>query len=227
MLNSIQRDDVRPPHQPHSNMIKGFSHTHVFGNCDFPNERKTSTNTHFFQERQRIKNDFKPKHPSWSQITTNYGHNNNRIPNSMTKNDFTNFKFSNSQRNPTVPQSTFGKMQDSSSLLNRDITKNLEAVRSKPMRSRVELMGSEINFGAQKGAKSSHYTYSYCNKQDKPPLPQLRSRTQTRAYNILTNKPQSDKTKTAYEFFRDNEGRNRNGAIKSQVPPKKERFFMY
>ena len=73
----------------------------------------------------------------------------------MTTNDFTNFKFSKASRNPTVPHSTYGKMQDSSSLLNRDTSKMMEAVRSKPMRSRVELMGSEINFGGQKGAKDS------------------------------------------------------------------------
>ena len=84
----------------------------------------------------------------------------------MTTNDFTNFKFSKTSVNPTVPQSTFGKMQDSSSLLNRDTSKRMEAVRSKPMRSRVELMASEINFGGQKGAKDSYYTFSYCNKKD-------------------------------------------------------------
>lgn len=160
MLRAITRNDIPPPHKPHPNTLKGYSHEHNLGKVDFPDSRKKSTNTHFYTKKPQVASRADFEHPSTSHFDLTHNHLKNKLPVSMTKNDFRPFKYNSGDFYDGGKMKNFGnggdvrirEMKDSKSLsLNYDPSGVLDAYRSKPSRSRLELLKSNIRFSKNEG----------------------------------------------------------------------------
>lgn len=249
MLKNITRDDVPPPHKPNDIALRGMGHVHVMGKIDFPKERKTTTNTYFYNKKPQVKSRVDFEHPSTSHFDLTHNHFKNKLPISMTKNDFAPYGYDTSNlfgeakkgksrrtsrafenQNLTKIVSN-GIMKTSSSLFHRDEKKVGKAYRTKPTKTRVGLLKSDMDFCAGKGKMDLKSNYSgFCDSlQTKTKFPRLRCGNKPRGFNIISNVEKKDKGRNHFGF--DHYDRNLNKGLKTgygnSVPPKKQRFFLY
>lgn len=249
MLKNITRDDVPPPHKPHKNTLKGIKHSHIMGTIDFQGERKTSTNSYFYNKKPPVASRVEFEHPSTSHFDLTHNHFNNKLPISMTKNDFSTYSYNPSNlfgeskkvrkraaskafknQNLTKIVSN-GIMKQSNSLAYRDPKKPLPAYRTKPTKSRVGLLKSNFEFGDSKKKIESKSAYSkFCDSLGKKTrFPELRCGSNARKFDIISNVERSDKGSKHFGFdhFDKTQKSNLRTGYKNPIPPSKQRFFLY
>ena len=246
MLKNITRDEMPPPHKPHSNFLKGIRHTEVFNYRDFPNDRKKST-TKFFHNKKKNPNRRKEfEHPSISHFHLSHNHFKNRLPTSMTANDFAPYKYDPSdlygakinQRDQRLSAGrenltkivSEGFMKNSSSLVNRDPQLTRTAYKQKAVKTRQGLLKSEVKFGEKNFGKKSAYTRFCDDLQTKTKFPRLRGTSGPRDFNIISNQPRADQGKNHFgfdTFTKKYEGVRGKRGNYSSVPPNRGKIFLY
>jgi hypothetical protein len=221
MLRGLIRDEQPKPHQPHENHIKANFHSHKMGSFDFPKTRKTSTTHYFHQRKNRNLNLFKNEHPSTSHWNLSHNHSGNKTGWSMTKNDYSDFKYGNASstlrnnlKKGSLRQDPYhrsilegfnkrdvtkivaqGQLKDSSSLANTNFAQKKMAYKQQPATSRVDLLKSDIGIdrGVPSKVKKSHYG-GFCESlNNKRTFPRLKPNSKPRTYNIITNKGRADR----------------------------------
>ena len=74
MLKNLQRDLAKPLRVPHPNLVKNTTHSYSIGHQDWTAHRQTSTNKHFYNEKERSSRHHIDKHKS-NKHQLEYGYN--------------------------------------------------------------------------------------------------------------------------------------------------------
>lgn len=223
MLKNLMRDEQPKAHKPHENHIKANMHSHTMGIEDFASTRKVSTTQYFHSPKQRLPNVLNSEHPSTSHWHLTHNHGGDKVGWSMTKNDFTNFKFSqvgttNKTENGTkkgyLKHDPYhksilegfknqnianivsrGQLKDSKSLANTYQHNADIAYKQQAATTKKDLLKSDIGIdtNAKGQIKQSHYQHFCESLNRKTEFPRLKPNSMPRTYNIITNNLREDK----------------------------------
>lgn len=128
-----------------------------------------------------------------------------------------------------------GRFRQSSSIPDTDLKKIAVTKRQEPARTRQDLLKSDIGFDkfGHPSVKQSHYS-NFCDSLQEPrSFPHLYPNSRPREFNIITNVTRQDQglKHYGYEHYDQNKKGGNHHHIKSsdstQVPPTKQRFFLY
>lgn len=245
MLRALMRDEQPKPHTPHANQVKANHNSHTLGVEDFPGTRKTSTTKYFHTPQVRDPNPSLAEHPSKSQWNFSHNHGKNKTGWSMTKNDYSGFRYGSTNSNlknnlkkGSLLQDPYhrsilqgfrkrdvtkiaaqGQLRDSSSLANKNLSFKPVAYKQAPATSRVDLLKSDIGIdrGAPSLVKNSHYGGFCASLNNKRRFPRLKPNSMPRTYNIITNNGRPDKglKHPGFEHYDQNRGRGQGHHMNS------------
>jgi hypothetical protein len=161
----------------------------------------------------------------------------------MTKNDFAPYKYdpkdlygtkigkTSAYQNKNLTKIVAnGIMKNSTSLMYQNNKERETAYRSKPAKSRLGLLQSDIKFGDKNFTKKSRYTEFCDSLSKKNQHPRFSSLSRRREFNIISNQPKRDGGMSHYGFDRHDSNRNAHTSKTgnfSSIPPNKGRFFLY